>query len=285
MQNQICLNSFYREVELMRSNFEKVNKGLPETYIAAETLRDLFEELIGKRLNLNTAVEWEYSSSLMLFGAFQSWVVSYLMTSVGFHDISLMSLRRAIEYTCYLAKIQSSNERAKFWLDKFDSQKTRKIFTSKFSVPEKYLTDKYIHLKHLLILYDYTSDFGTHGNFEVLVSKMRDDADNKRRFFILQDVDTSVSVSLGMILLLGYRILQSALFVLKQNIQDVEEFEKRIAPLSSMIKTARLKSANSEHDGNAPKDLLDAINEDTSSYTDEAYSELVLHYKKSKETA
>jgi hypothetical protein len=283
--SQLSSNTFYRDIDVIKTNFEGANKAFPDTYMAAEALRSLFEQMIEKYLSFDARIKWQYASSLLMFGGFQSWMISYIMSSARFHDISLMSLRRAIEYSCYLAKVHNSDERATMWLDKFESLDLRKKFSNELSIPQSYFTEKYAHLRPLLILYDYTSDFGIHGNFEALVSKFKDDETGYKRMFSLQNVDDHVAVSLGVILLSGYRMLRSMSYVLKSQIQKSSEFELQANAITSMIRTARLRSANAEYKGNVPKEVLDSINSDDDSYVQETFKEIIAKHHSQRETA
>ena len=278
-EHSVAANTFYQEVDRLKENFKKVNDACPATYLAAENLRSLWERVISRCLRFDGKVQWQYASSAMILGAFQSWVVSYIMTSGGFHDIGLMSMRRAIEFACYLAKVGKSDERAKLWLDKFESLDARKEFSSIFAIPRSYMNEKYAHLRPLLINYDYTSDFGTHGNFEVLAAKIQSEKKSSKIYLTLQDSGDNISISLGVVLLTGYRMILSILDSLRQTSEIPEEIENQRQSLTSMVHTARINSAILAHRGNPPKEILDAINTDDDSYVRETFAEMAAKYK------
>ncbi|NHZ85017.1 MAG: hypothetical protein GWP19_03950 [Planctomycetia bacterium] len=158
-------------LENVQNNFELLTKNYPNLYLASEQINDLFDQLFTERIKINAGDLWDYTSARMLFGAYSSWVYSFLMTASALNDIGLMLIRRSIEFVCYIAKIKNNNKRAELWIDKGDSGKNRKEFNFVFSIPMAYTSEKYMHLRPLLVWFDYASDFGTHGNLAALVTK------------------------------------------------------------------------------------------------------------------
>lgn len=271
-------NSLYQQVDQLISNFKKVNDKSPEINLAAEMVNKVFQQLITKELEFRGEPNWLYASFLMVFGSYQSWSNSYIMTCAGFHDIGLMALRRAIEFVCYLSKVYKSDERAEIWMSKWSEIEKRKKFLNKFSIPTKYFTPKYAHLKDLLVWHDYASDFGIHGNYEVLADKYQQVANSNEVVFSLQSIREDIYLPIGVILLTGYRILQSIIKVLKDFIKDYDEFSSFFDKLSEMIRQARLKNAEIEYRGSIPRDILDTINSDDNSVFEENFKKLKEKY-------
>ncbi|MBD3341416.1 MAG: hypothetical protein GF353_20085 [Candidatus Lokiarchaeota archaeon] len=255
-------NTLHREVEQLKLNFKKNNDAIPETYLAAEMISNTFDELITKNIEFKNASDWQYASTLMIFGSYQSWMNAYIMTCVGYYDIGLMSLRRSIEYVCYLSKIYQSDKRARIWMGKWDDNDNRKKFANKFSIPSKYFSQKYSHLMELLVMHDYASDFGVHGNFEVLTTKYKKDEKTGQLIFSFVSVRDNIELPIGMMLMAGYRILQSIISVLKDYINNYAEFSGFFDNLSKAVHQARLKSVQREYKGLVPREILDAINSD-----------------------
>lgn len=135
--NLIKSHTLYREVNLIKENFKKVNNALPDVYLAAEFINDHFDQLIATSLKNDNPSDWQFASLLMVFGSHHSWIHAYINTSIGFSDLGWMSLRRSIEFVCYLSKVKDSNKRAKLWMSKGESLKNRKEFSNLFSVPKK----------------------------------------------------------------------------------------------------------------------------------------------------
>jgi hypothetical protein len=54
---QLNVKTLFREVDLTKSNFEKINNALPKFYMAAETVNDLFHQLITNKLDLDNATD------------------------------------------------------------------------------------------------------------------------------------------------------------------------------------------------------------------------------------
>ena len=223
--------------------------------------------------------DWQFASLLMVFGSHHSWIHSYINTSIGFSDLGWMSLRRSIEFVCYLSKIKDSNKRAKLWMSKGENLKNRKEFSNVFSVPKKYFNDKYSYLRALLVLHDYASDYGTHANFEVLMNKYDVDEGNQKYIVSFQDIKMNIDTSLGMVLLSGYRILQSIIRILESEIHNSNLFLKSFENASESIRKARLRIAEHEFNGNIPVEIVKIINSDNEEAIEEKYQVLKDSYK------
>lgn len=274
-RNQLLTHTLFKEVELIQSNFQKTNANLPEIYQAAEFINSVFDRLITQSLVPEEGSRWQRCAFFMVFGSYQSWINSYIMTATGFNDIGLMSLRRAIEVVCYLAKIYNDDERAALWIEKGKDISKRKQFSNIFSVPQKYFSDKYKHLHHLLVLHDYASDYGSHGNFEVLIDKYKGSKDSGNVIVSLQSLREDISPTLGMIVLAAYKILQSITIVLKEKILDSEKFEQNFEALKYQIKLLRKTSAEKYFKGNIPHEIAISIQEDSNVAYDEYFRKLV----------
>jgi hypothetical protein len=272
--NLIKSHTLYHEVNLIKENFKKVNDELPDVYLAAEFINDQFDQLITTSLKNDNPSDWQFASLLMVFGSHHSWIHSYINTSIGFSDLGWMSLRRSIEFVCYLAKIKNSDKRAKLWMSKGESLKNRKEFSNVFSIPKKYFNEKYSHLKSLLVLHDYASDYGTHANFEVLMNKYDVDKINQNYIISFQDIKKNIDTSLGMVLLSGYRILQDIITVLETEIQNSKVFLKNFENASESVRKARLKIAEREFCGNIPIEVIKNINSDNKDAIEEKYQVL-----------
>ncbi len=276
----IFTNSINKEVEKIGKNFTLMNNAWPDVYIAAESINSIFDQLITTDLKFDGGQEWEYSSLLMVFGSYESWIISYIMTSSCFNDVGLMSLRRSLEYACYLSKINKSNERAKLWTEKWKDIKMRKSFSNIFQIPNKYFTNKYSHLHHLLVQYEHCSDYGSHGNYETLVEKFK--SDNGRLVVSFQSLRDNLQNSVGFILITGYTILKSIITTLKDNIRDYNIFDQKFDNLRSMIKKAKLELAKVEFGDNIPPSILKEISEDNNSALDTKYKSLRDKYQHDK---
>jgi len=214
----------------------------------------------------------------MMFGSYQSWMNSYIMTATGFNDIGLMSLRRAIEFICYLTKIYNDDERATLWIEKGRDVRKRKQFSNIFSVPQKYFSEKYKHLHHLLVLHDYASDYGSHANFEVLIDKYKSSKDSDNILVSLQSFREDISQTLGMTVLAANKILQSITGILKEKIHDFRKFEQNLEALKSQIKLLRKTFAENEFKGNIPREIAISIQEDSNVAYDEYFKRLTEQY-------
>ncbi len=275
-------NTLYREVERIDLNFKKFNDEFTEFNFAAEMINVIFRELIGKSIKVGTEPKWLYASSLMVFGSYQSWIIAYIMTCSGFHDIGLMSLRRAIEFVCYLSKVYKSDERAEIWMSKWNDVKKKKKFSSIFSIPQNYFTDEYEYLNELIALHDYASDFGVHGNYEVLADKCQQVKNSNEIVFTLQSFRKDIYSPVSMVLLSGYRILQSIEKRLKNNIENHDKISALFKELSKMIQKAKIKFAEIDFRGFIPREIWDAILSDDNTGLDSHFKSLKEKYSKNE---
>lgn len=153
------------------SNFISIKNKFPQLYISAETLNGLFWKMYLEYVNLNVNVQWQYAVYNMLFGCLTSWMHAFTMSASGLDENALTSFRRSIEFVCYISKIKESNEKGQLWLNRRKDENSAKQFSNVFSVPRCYLSENYSHLKYLLVLYDFASDFGTHANISMIAPK------------------------------------------------------------------------------------------------------------------
>jgi hypothetical protein len=98
-------------LDVITKNFSAIKESFPKLYLAAEELNDLFDQLFTRRVVPEEEL-WQQESLQMLFGCFSSWSHAFVMTAAGLGEHGMTSVRRAIEFVCYIAKINGSNERA-----------------------------------------------------------------------------------------------------------------------------------------------------------------------------
>lgn len=158
--------------EILNRNTEAVWEQLPQTHAAAEMVHQGFSTLIQEQYNftkehfLNQQVRIE-----LLHAAWHDWALAYKLTSGGYKSAGLALFRRSIEYTAYAAKIGDNRKRAELWLDQVpasadieDPERALERFKGQFRIPTSFANKKYAFLHALLGIYDYASDYGTHGN-------------------------------------------------------------------------------------------------------------------------
>ena len=66
--NLIRTQTLFREVHLIRENFQKINDALPDVYLAAEFLNDHFDQLITTSLRNENPSDWQFAALMMVFG-------------------------------------------------------------------------------------------------------------------------------------------------------------------------------------------------------------------------
>lgn len=197
------------------------------------------------------------------------------MTFAGISEVGLTSLRRAIDFVCYIAKIKKSDKLAEIWLSKRVDQEKLKEFKGKFNIPKAFFNDKYGHLKSLLVFHEFASEFGVHGNYESLVMKMREDPTQFSMSF--HDKKEDAIRSAGTVAVLGCEMIDALVFDLKEMIKNNSDFLDKISFLKQTAKNARIEIYKKET-GKLPDNILAAINKDDKSIINQAFEELKSKY-------
>lgn len=276
MNTSIQASTLTHYLGVVTKNFDAIKESFPKLYLAAEGLNDLFDQLFTQRVVPSDEL-WQQESQKMLFGCFSSWSHAFVMTAAGLGEHGMTSVRRAIEFVCYIAKISGSNERATLWIERRESKENKKRFSSQFSIPRCYLTSTYPHLKPLLVWHDHTSDFGAHGNFATLVTKWRD-SDSGSLIMSLQDDPKEVPLSTGVCVQTGSFLLDALLVDLQPLIKDFEEFQSRVTIFRQMLKEAKAETAKYEYRDKLTPEFLQAIIEYDPSSLDEEFEKLKKAY-------
>jgi hypothetical protein len=259
-------------VENIQTNYFGVMRRFPQLQMAAETLNDLFDQLFTQRVVPKSDELWQQESLRLLFGVFSSWLHSFVMSSTGLGEHGLTSIRRSIEFTCYISKIKESNERAQLWVERRDNIDNKRKFALQFGIPRAYFTDQYAHLKQLLVYYDHASDFGAHGNFATLATKWRE---GKQSFTMsIHDDPKTVPVSTGVIVELGSTILKSLLIDLKPLITEHDQFFANVSAFGVMLKKAKLELAEYEYPNGISPEIRKAIDTPDETIFDDQFEEL-----------
>lgn len=278
MSNTMLNTTLPQHLEHAKNNLNSLIRKHPDLYLAAEQINDLFDQLFTERITINKGDLWEYASARMLFGAYSSWIYSFIMTATGLNDVGLMVLRRSIEFVCYISKIKNKNDRAELWINKSDSTKNRKQFNGIFSIPTAYFAPKYKHLRPLLVWFDYASDFGTHGNYAALVTKWKEEKENKFTMSF-HDSPERVPLSSGSSIKIGSLLIESIVIDLKGNLKNIEEIYERINTMKEIVKRAAIEVAESKYDGNIPLKILQSINNDDIGALEMHFDDLMKRYQ------
>ncbi len=163
-------------------------------------------------------------------------------------------------------------------INKGDSTKNRKQFDGIFSIPTAYFSPKYKHLRPLLVWFDYASDFGTHGNYAALVTKWKEEKENKFTMSF-HDSPERVPVSSGSSIKIGSLLIESIVIDLKDNLRNIEEIYERTNTMKELIKRAAIEIAGSKYDGNIPLEILQSINNDDRDALGKHFDDLMKTYQ------
>jgi hypothetical protein len=227
-------------IETLSQCYKNFIESFPKTYLAAEFINDIFDQLFTERFPVNENNLWEIAVSHMLFGLHLSWVESFYLKAAGKHDVGLMTERKAIEFACYISKVSNDNRRAEIWYKHLSNTENKKSFTNEFSIPCCYISNKYSYLRPLLVLYEFSSDFGSHANVNSLVTKYVQNDDDVTSMNFLDEPE-SVPSGCTATLRIGSFLIDSLLYILKNKINDFENFQEIVSKKDELVKNANLE--------------------------------------------
>jgi len=229
---------FSEHLKNNKLNFDALSSNFPKLIEAAEHINDLFDQLYAERFQHDNQILWQFSTAKMLFGIHSCWVNYFIQSAQGYNDVGIMIGRRAIEYTCFVSKIKRRDSLAKLWNQKTIDKSKLSNFNNKFTIPQKYFTPKYSHLKPLLVFHNYASEFGVHGNHASLVSKFRGAEYRNKISMCFQDIPEGIPHSCVTAIQIGSYILDALLVDLEQNIRNIDEFKKIVDSKNTIIDKA-----------------------------------------------
>jgi len=275
--NSMHINtSLYQHIDAIKTNSEALLRNFPELHLAIESVSDLFDQLFVEQFQQN-GEPWSSSVHKMIFASHSSWLQGIIMSSAGFNETGLICVRRAIEYVCYSAKINNSNEKNIIWLDRGLNKNSDKLFSSKFSIPTKYFTPKYSSLKALLVWHDFASTFGAHGNFSTIVGKW-DSATRDRLRMSFHDNPEGIPLSTGVAVRIGSFIVKAYYEIFTLYLKDAATFKNNYDVSLDVINKARISVSKFSSHGNISLEEVTAINSNEDPLIEEMYQKLVEKY-------
>lgn len=255
-------NSLYKHVETLRQNFAAANTRFLKVHLASEMVCSLFDQLFSNEFKADHDRLSDSCEKMMLFGVYHSWTYSYILNAAAISDIGMISLRRAIEFTCYISKTHKSDDRAAIWRNQATDSKVQKKFKSLYSVPQAYFKEKYRYLRSLLVFHDMISISATHANFDMIAPKLVTSTDIHRFDMSFQDRVTDIPLMIGATLTAGCLILDALIAILNDSLSYSTRFKESLSNLNQVFREARIELANYKYQGNIPKELIDMIQND-----------------------
>jgi hypothetical protein len=223
----------------IKENVASFEKSFPESFRAGVMLSDLFWNFYTRHLAFDRQVVWQEVADGLVFGCLASWTHAVVMSAAGLEEHSLTSTRRAIEFVCYTAKVANSDEKAELWKRRRESTDARKAFSRRFAIPKAFFSDKYAHLRLLLVQHDHASDFGAQANLATFASKLREE--EKTYTFSLFDHARDIPLNASTTIEIGSLLLLSLIIDLKQIIRGVTELKQQCALVEEQLKASRLE--------------------------------------------
>ncbi|OXS53991.1 hypothetical protein B1A99_27535 [Cohnella sp. CIP 111063] len=254
----------------------------PKESQAAEAVHQGIATLIYKHAQVDLE-DTGYSTAVTLaFGAHSAWISSFNMTVAGYIDTGWSEIRRAVEFTCYASKVVNSEKRAINWIKQRTDPDARRSFSGECQIPTAYTSDKYKFLRELLVTYDMANYYGAHGNLETMAGKYRHVKDNELIFSYQADKDI-IFVAAAMMILNGYRILQSFRLILEKKLAEPKKMDELLKYIDRTIIDLRMELAKENYSNSVPQHIVRHIYTDDKEETNRMFYELLEREKKRKQ--
>ncbi|MFD1776995.1 hypothetical protein [Paenibacillus rhizophilus] len=263
--------SLDRFASLISENFNSFMKDFPLESQAAEAVHQGMYSLTNDSEYINESISTGVTATLV-FGAHSSWINAFNMTVSGHIDTGFSELRRAVEFTCYAAKIKGSDKRAEDWMKQRSDPQAMRRFSGQFRIPTAYTNEKFKYLRPLLVTYDMANYYGAHGNLETMAGKIH--TTDGLRFSYQADREIIYLVAPSCILS-GYRILQSLDAILDNLVIRPQNFKSTKEYIEKSIRELRLDLANYRYQGRIPEDIRRFICMDDDTETNKMFDEMI----------
>lgn len=240
----------------------------------AEAVHQAIATLIYKHAKVDPDDTSAEIATALAFSAHSAWINAFNMSVAGYIDSGWSEIRRAVEFTCYAAKVINSEQRAKAWIKQRTDNDARKLFSGSCQIPEAYKSDKYKYLRELLITYDIANYYGAHGNFETMIGKLRSLEENTL-CFSYQANKNIIEMVAGMMILNGYRILQALRIILDNKLSEKSDFDKLLEYVSKTIINFRVDMAKEKYNHSIPSNIISYIFQDSKAETERMFNEML----------
>jgi hypothetical protein len=249
--------SLTQYIETLEDKFKLFKESFPQSFLAAETLNNLFWQVYNEEIIPKSEIHWQNIVHKMLFGSMSSWSHAFLMTATGLNEHGSTSMRRSIEFACYIAKIRESNKKAEIWVARRKNIECAKRFSNEFAIPKAYLKNKYVHLKQLLVIHDHASEFAVHGNLDMLAQKLLERGSSIT--LTVFDDSKNVPLASAAMVTIGYLILQAITSDLRGLISNYTRVEEQFITLRDLLLRARDETYKFEFEAGIKREVLDTI--------------------------
>lgn len=255
---------------------------LPKSAQAAEATNQAFQTFLQDDIRLPLQDLSGYALALLSFGAYSSWVDAHLQATSGQLPSAWADLRRAIEFTCYSAKVKGNEKRSKDWIDQKDDGEAQRRFSLQCSMPLCYSSEKYRNLRRLMVAQDWANYYGAHGGFETLLGSQKDFVENQVQFtHPANRIDIIVPVS-GYIVILGLEILEVLTHFLKEFRQNPEAFSEMLKFAQDAMKAAKEEIFKAQFGSVVPDSVQRVFQHGNQEVIDDMFSELLDRARKRK---
>lgn len=259
---------------IIPENLKGFSTAFPKIVVAAEAVHQGFQSLLNQHVRLDPSNIPLGTAIMMGFGAHSAWINAYVLSASGHVDSGWADMRRAIEFGCYAAKVVRSKKRAEDWMNQRTDRKARIRFASSCAIPLCYKSQDYRSLRPLLVAYESANYYGAHGNFESLVHKYFGTKDGTMLLSYQANREAIPRVT-GLIILLGYRLLQVSKDILTPSIEEKSKLDSVMDFVCHTIREARLNLAEHDYQGFIPDHVLETIYKDEQEEIDRLFDELI----------
>lgn len=266
-------------------NLKSLSAAFPAVSAAAEAINQTYQVLTNEDVVPDVDDIPGGVAATITFAAHVAWAEAYVLVAAGQVETGLAALRRYIEYTAYAAKVGSSEKRARDWMHQRTDIAARRSFSGECRIPLAYAAEKYNDLWQLLVVYDMSSYFGVHGNWETVATKVRS-VDNEKIILSYQTSWSIVLPATGLAVLMGYRGLTSAVKTLHSNLGKEAHCLTLLPYVSEAVRQCRLTLTAEEFGSVIPDNIWKATMSDDQTRIREDFQALVAREKsKGKSTS
>ncbi|WP_375103756.1 hypothetical protein ACDZ28_32610 [Paenibacillus sp. RS8] len=266
---------------LIPENLKEYKECFPKESNAAEAIHLAISILLNDSI-FNSEDDSQITVGMLGFGVHSSWISSLNMVMAGHIDTGYSEIRRAIEFTCYAAKIINSKERASYWLKQRNDPEARSKFSGQFQIPNSYKNDNYKFLRALLMTYDTANYYGAHANLETMIGKI-EVAEGSIKFRYQADKEI-IYLAAPSFIMSGYRMLQALIIIFGDKVILPPNFKETMSYVQESIRELRLDLANSYYEGKIPDTVKKLILLDNDSETDKMFEEMIEKERLRKES-
>jgi hypothetical protein len=281
------LNPLTWYAETIHKNFATMMENRAPLSSAAEAVHNGLQTLFTEAVTIEGKDNPLGMVAVMGMAAHSSWIDAFVLTGAGHTETGLAAGRRAIEFTCYAAKVakaKKSTKMAEDWMRHFSDPKARKRFSAKTRIPGAYDTEEYRFLWPLIVDHDVASEAGVHANLASLQSKWDGVKDGKLFLRHQAEAEETVFNSVHMVVI-GHQVYRAFSEMLASSVTDANLQESMAKYVDTELRKLQLGYADFKYQGKVPSHVVKGIISDDKTLMEREFKALVERYTGSSANA